>query len=84
MTDMRKDEDQAWAAEVDLDRVRATPGGIVGGWVVVAVLMALMLILPPTISTADIALLDAAQGITKVEYRLAQIVPRFIGYSHRG
>ena len=80
---MHKDEDQAWTAEIDLDRVRATPGGIVGGWVVVAVMMALMLILPPTISTADTALLDAAQGITKVEYQLAQIMPRFIAPSHR-
>lgn len=82
---MRKNDDRAWtdAEDVDLDRVRATPGGIAGGWAVVAVLMVLMLILPPTISTADIALLGAGQQIAKVEYRLAQVVPRFIAPGHR-
>ena len=80
---MRKDDDEGWTDEVDLDRVRATPGGIGGAWTVVAVLVALILILPPTIDTADTALVGAKQGITKVEYRLAQVVPWLNVRMHR-
>lgn len=73
---MRKDKSDRWLDDVDADRVRATRGGIAGGWLVVAALAALMLIVPPTINAAEMGLFDAKQQVAKVEQRLAQSLSR--------
>ena len=73
---MRKDDDERWTEDVDVDRVRASPRSIAGGWAVVAMLGVAMLIGPPTIRAADVALMDAEQDVAKVELRVAQVLPR--------
>jgi hypothetical protein len=73
---MRDDDDRRWADDIDLDRVRATPRGIIGGWIVVAVVAALMTGVPPTVDALDDAVLAARHNATKVEQRLAQILPQ--------
>ncbi len=73
---MRKD-DESWSEDIDIDRVRAAPRSIAGGWIVVAVLTALMLAGPPTIGAVDVVLLDAKQDAARVEHRLAQVLPIF-------
>jgi hypothetical protein len=80
---MRKDDDEHWTDDVDLDRVRATSGGISGGWTVVAAIAALMLIVPPAINATNEALVDAKQQIVRAEYRLAQVMPLFAVRTHR-
>ena len=69
---MRMDEDERWPDDMDLDRIRATPRGVFGGWLVVGAIMALMLAVPPAVSTADIAVAHAKQNVEKVEHRLAR------------
>ena len=69
---MRRDNDERWPDDIDLDRVRATPRGVLGGWLVVAAIAVLMLGVPPTVSTADVALVHAKQNVEKVEHQLAQ------------
>ena len=73
---MRKDDDERWMD--DLDRVRATPRGLAGGWLVVTVMAGLMLVVPPTIDAADQALGHARQSVRTVEHKLAQVVPHLV------
>jgi hypothetical protein len=73
---MRKD-DESWPDDVDIDRVRAAPRSIAGGWAVVAVIALLMLAGPSAICAVDVALLDAKQDVAKVERRLAHVLPIF-------
>jgi hypothetical protein len=73
---MRKD-DQGWLRDIDIDRVRAAPRSIAGGWAVVAVIAVLMLAGPPTICVVDAALVDAKQDVARVEHRLAHVLPIF-------
>jgi hypothetical protein len=80
---MRRDDDQRWSEDVDLDRVCATPRGVFGGWIVVAAIVALMLVVPPTVDAADEALDSAKQHVEKVEHKLAQVMPQFAAHSHR-
>jgi hypothetical protein len=72
---MRSNDDR-WAHDYDLDRVRATRGGIAGGWLVVAAIAGLMLVVPPSVCVADVALDHAKAKVAKVETRLAQVLPR--------
>ena len=69
---MRADEDGRWPDSFDFDRVSATRRGVVGGWIVVAVIAALMLIVPPAVTRADMAFAHARQKIEKVEHRFVQ------------
>jgi hypothetical protein len=80
---MRKDDDERWTDDLDLDRVRATPRGILGGWLIVAAIAGLMLVGPPTVEGADRALYGAKQGVEKVEHQLAQVMPQFAIRAHR-
>jgi hypothetical protein len=41
-----------------------------------------MLVVPPAVCAAAVALADARQGVVKVEHGLAQVLPRFV--DHRG
>lgn len=74
---MRKDDFERWPEDFDIDRVKASPRGIAGGWAVVAILAVAMLIGPPTVSAVDVALRDVKQDVVKVEHRLAQVLPVF-------
>lgn len=74
---MRRNDDR-WTHDYDLDRVRATRGGIAGGWLVVAAIAGLMLVVPPSICVADVALDRAKEKVAKVETRIAQVLPRVL------
>jgi hypothetical protein len=69
---MLRDDDRRWPDDRDLDRVRATPRGVVGGWLVVAAIAALIFVVPPTVNAADVALEHAKQNVQRVEHHLAQ------------
>jgi hypothetical protein len=84
MTTMRNDDVERLPDDVDIDRVRATPRGIAGGWIVVAAIALLMATVPPAICLADTAVADARQKVTKVEHRLGQVVPLLIDLGHAG
>jgi hypothetical protein len=75
---MRKKYDAVWTENLDLDLMRATRRGVLGGWIVVGAIAALMLIVPPAVTRADMALAHARQNIEKVEHRAAQA----FGWSH--
>jgi hypothetical protein len=75
---MRNDDCERWPEDIDIDRVKASPRGIVGGWVVVAIIAALMLIGPPTKGAFDIALVGAKEDVVKVEHLFAQATPHFL------
>jgi hypothetical protein len=79
-TSMRKDDFERWPEEIDVDRVKASPRSIAGGWAVVAIFTLLMLIGPPTVSAVDDAVTDAKQDVVKVEHRLAQSLPGSLIY----
>jgi hypothetical protein len=81
-TDMSDDGFETWLDRIDADRVRATSGGIAGGWAVVAVIAILIAVVPPAVATADVALAGAKQGVEKVEHELAQVIPRFTDRVH--
>jgi hypothetical protein len=74
---MNRDDDR-WARDYDLDRVRATCGGIAGGWLVVGAIAGLMLVVPPSVCVADVALDRAKEKVAKVETRLAEVLPRVL------
>jgi hypothetical protein len=74
---MRRNDDR-WAHDYDLDRVRATCGGIAGGWLVVTVIAGLMLVVPPSVCVAEVALDHAKEKVAKAETRLAQVLPRVL------
>jgi hypothetical protein len=70
---MRKDEYDRWPDDVDLDRVRAAPGSVAGAWVAAAMVAALMLVVPSTVSTVDVALRDTTQKVARAGQQLAQL-----------
>jgi ABC-type thiamin/hydroxymethylpyrimidine transport system permease subunit len=72
---MHRDDD-CWTLDFDLDRVRATPGGIAGGWIVAGIIAALMVIVPASACVADVAVAHARHKVEKIERTLAQVLPR--------
>ena len=73
---MSDDGFETWLDRIDADRVRATAGGIAGGWALVAVIAILIAVVPPAVAAADAAFAGARQGVVKVEQRLAQVLAR--------
>lgn len=59
---MSDDGFETWLDRIDADRVRATTGGIAGGWVVVAVIAILIAVVPPAIAAVDVAFTGAKQA----------------------
>lgn len=72
---MRKGEYDRWPDDVDIDRVRAAPRSVAGAWLTAAMIAVLMLIVPSTVSTVDVALRDATQKVAKAGQQLAQLPP---------
>jgi hypothetical protein len=79
---MSGNENGHWPDDIDLDRMQATSRSNSGGWLVVALIAVLIIVIPPTVNAAGAAIADARQGVDKVEHHLAQMLPRFAERKH--